>query len=324
MAKATIGLTTTRWEVVTRMAERWQTAFIVPEVKRLGYKQVGHDTPFAHNPAFRVVARQSQVLTGVGHGGRAEFTGDLFEPLLKKGGYPKWVVEGKMFMLLSCLTGAELGPDTIKKGAAGYHGYYEEYSFDSDPKYQARPESDPILRFFFLPWTEHVLDFIRGKTNWESWLREWNGYVKGVPETHDPQLRDLLCREANIMRCQGDPDARLVDGKIKYSEAAAKANTKGKKKEACVKPEKGKTKESEEAAWSEFKDLIREDRLEKAASMYQKFVNILPAERSRLVTCIPKAYLIPPAMPRAMIPLNIRLRTPFGKEFIKVVKGMPR
>jgi len=66
---------------------------------------------------------------GIGHGNYDVYTGHAGEHLLKVGAYDPIVVKDKAFHFLSCRTAAQLGPDTIAKGAKCYMGYNENFTF---------------------------------------------------------------------------------------------------------------------------------------------------------------------------------------------------
>jgi len=84
------------------------------------------------------------------------------------------------------------------------------YSFQWDPKYGfTKPENDPVIRLFFLPFMRATIGLLNGMTNREAHDLEYSEYMTNAERTSDPEIRDLLIREANIFEVFGDPNARL-------------------------------------------------------------------------------------------------------------------
>ena len=102
-------------------------------------------------------------------------------------------------------------PDLVENGASLAQGYEKSYAFNWDPKYGfTKPENDPILRLFFLPYVRSVIALLNGATNKEAFELERKQYLVNAERAEDPEVRDLLIREADIMKMFGDPDAKVV------------------------------------------------------------------------------------------------------------------
>jgi len=109
----------------------------------------------------------------------------------------------------NCLLGAQLLPELAQNGAF-CQGYVKTYSFQWDPKYGfTKPENDPVVRLFFLPFMRATIGLLNGMTNREAHDLEYSEYMTNAERTGDPEIRDLLIREANIFEVFGDPNAKL-------------------------------------------------------------------------------------------------------------------
>jgi len=202
------------YEGVTRMGALWIDTTLVPEVQRLGYNLRNLRDPLAQRPLYELLL-ESDFSFGVGHGSATTFTGGLQQPLLtseERGHYRKEAVEGGAFKYLSCLLGKELLPDLVKNGDALLcQGYRKTYSFMNDPRFFVKPENDATLALFFEGYSESVKALLNGATNEEACELERNVYLRNSRRTTDPEIRDLLLREAAILDFWGDSNARIVE-----------------------------------------------------------------------------------------------------------------
>ena len=113
---------------------------------------------------------------------------------------------------MSCLLGKKLLPQLVEDGAKLAQGYRKSYAFSWDPKYAfTKPENDPILRLFFLPYVRSVIGLLNGMSNKEAFELERKQYLVNAERAEDLEVRDLLIREADIMRMFGDSDAKVVE-----------------------------------------------------------------------------------------------------------------
>jgi len=203
------------YEPVTHAGTLWHDSFLIPEMERLGYGIKHLRDPLAQRSLYEVLL-ESDFTTGCGHGGESVYTGGLQQPLLSSeegpGHYRKEAIQGMSFKYLSCLLGADLLPNLVEDGAKLAQGYEESYAFSWDPKYGfTKPENDPILRLFFLPYVRSVIGLLNGMTNREAFELERKQYLVNAERAEDPEVRDLLIREADIMRMFGDSDAKVVE-----------------------------------------------------------------------------------------------------------------
>lgn len=70
--------------------------------------------------------------SGIGHGSPTVYTGHQGNIILQACNYDPAEVKGKAIHFLSCQTAKQLGPDTVRKGARSYAGYFENFTFVYD------------------------------------------------------------------------------------------------------------------------------------------------------------------------------------------------
>jgi len=201
------------YEPVTHAGTLWHDSFVIPEIERLGFRDKHLRDPMAQRPAYDALL-ESSFTTGCGHGGETVYTGGLQQPLLELGRrkYDEEAIRGMGFKYLSCLLGAKLLPQLVEDGAKLAQGYEKTYAFSWDPRYGfTKPENDPILRLFFLPYVQSVIALLNGVSNRRAFELERKQYLVNAERAEDPEVRDLLIREADIMRMFGDPDARVIE-----------------------------------------------------------------------------------------------------------------
>jgi len=207
--KKTILYSSSDYEPVTHAGTLWFDTLVVPEIRRLGYTRRNIRDPLDHKPLFHQFLDEADLVIGCGHGSETTYTGGLQEPLLECGKYDPQAVKGGGAKLLSCLLGSQLLPELAQHGMWS-QGYVKTYSFQWDPKYGfTKPENDPVIRLFFLPFMRATIGLLNGITNREAHDLEYSEYMTNAERTSDPEIRDLLIREANIFKVFGDPNARL-------------------------------------------------------------------------------------------------------------------
>ena len=119
------------WDPATKTVAEYRKKKLYPYFSKQGLKLTRLAGRLAMRILFRVRAQRKAVLfiTGMGHGSERVFTGHDCKTLLEVGNYAAQEVENKIIHLLSCKTGAELGPDTVKNGAIAFFGYAEDFIF---------------------------------------------------------------------------------------------------------------------------------------------------------------------------------------------------
>jgi len=201
------------YEPVTHAGTLWHDTYIIPEIERLGYGNDHLRDPLAQRPIYDMLL-ESDFTTGCGHGGPDCYTGGLQQPLLELGKrkYDEEAIQGMGFKYLSCLLGAKLLPQLVEDGAKLAQGYEKSYAFSWDPKYGfTKVENDPILRLFFLPYVQSVIALLNGASNRRAFEIEKKGYLRNAERAEDPEVRDLLIRESDVMVMFGNPNAKVVE-----------------------------------------------------------------------------------------------------------------
>jgi len=150
---------------------------------------------------------------GVGHGNRSIFTGQNL-------GHIFWVCDckelrGRVVFLLSCLVGAELGPDMVNdKGATTFIGYKEVFSWLQE-EFQD-PLEDPYGKSFFEPVLEIIYRLADGYTTREAYnasMAKWNYWIDYWTKSDDPYapaVLQLLIHDRNAQVLIGSEEARVT------------------------------------------------------------------------------------------------------------------
>jgi len=201
------------YEPVTHAGTLWHDSFVIPEIERLGYRDKHLRDPAAQRPAYDLLL-ESDFTTGCGHGGETVYTGGLQQPLLELGKrkYDEEAIQGMGLKYLSCLLGARLLPQLVEDGAKLAQGYEKSYSFSWSPQFAfTKPENDSILRLFFLPYVQSVIALLNGASNRRAFEIEKQSYLRNAERAEDPEVRDLLIREQDIMVMFGDPNTTILD-----------------------------------------------------------------------------------------------------------------
>lgn len=129
--KTTVLFAENTTDSVTTPFANYRIANVHPVFAAKGYNVVVNKGTNDTKINFETTAKKSLTVyaSGIGHGNYDVYTGHAGEHLLKKGAYDASVVKDKAFHFLSCRTAAQLGPDTITKGAKCYMGYNENFTF---------------------------------------------------------------------------------------------------------------------------------------------------------------------------------------------------
>ncbi len=129
--KTTVLFAENTTDSVTKPFALYRIAKVHPVFATKGYNVVVNKGTNDTKINFETTAKKplTVYLGGIGHGNYDVYTGHAGERLLQKGAYDASVVKGKAIHFLSCRTAAQLGPDTITKGAKCYMGYNENFTF---------------------------------------------------------------------------------------------------------------------------------------------------------------------------------------------------
>jgi len=74
-----------------------------------------------------------------------------------------------------------------------------------------KPENDPVASLFFEGYSESVKALLNGVSNEEACQLEKDIYLRNSQRTSDPEIADLLRREAYILDFWGDSSAKIVE-----------------------------------------------------------------------------------------------------------------
>jgi len=146
-------------------------------------------------------------LGGIGHGAYTLYTGHGGNHILEVGQYDPAEVAGKSIHFLSCQTGAQLGPDTVAKGARSYAGYTENLILVWD---DANTPNVNEFRLFAQADSTWDLQMCAGATAQQAFdatVQAFNAAAAQVPNT---AAATYLIWDRDHLRLSGDPAARIL------------------------------------------------------------------------------------------------------------------
>lgn len=114
-----------------------------------------------------------------GHGGTDCVSGQDYEILVKKG-VNEHILSGKIVYALSCSSGKELGPASIKAGAKAYIGYSEEFVFIFDEHQRTHPGQDNLGQAFSEPSNQVMISLLKGHTPREAYVASKKSYIRSI------------------------------------------------------------------------------------------------------------------------------------------------
>jgi len=150
---------------------------------------------------------------GVGHGNSKIFTGQNLNHIF-------WVCDcselrGRIVYLLSCITGAELGPDMINdKKATSYMGYKDVFVWVQSEFED--PLKDRYGKAFFEPVLEIIYRLADGYTTREAYnasIAKWNYWIDYWTKSEDenaPLVLQLLIHDRDVQVLIGSEEARVT------------------------------------------------------------------------------------------------------------------
>lgn len=121
----------------TQIVHDYRNQYVYPYLESRGFRLIYRQEQAALRENVESVARRNDIvyITGSAHGSdTACFGYDGYDslPIFEVGAYQPEKVDGKVVHLLSCQTGAELGPDFVKNGCRAYFGYRGIFTFPLD------------------------------------------------------------------------------------------------------------------------------------------------------------------------------------------------
>jgi hypothetical protein len=125
-----------------------------------------------------------------GHGSKKAITGQDNEILISTG-VNEDILNNKIVYSLSCSSGKELGPASIKKGAKSFIGYQDEFIFVFDEKCCARPEKDKIVGNFLDPSNQVIMSLLKGHAPNEACLSARKFFIRNIQKMLSTQSSSL-------------------------------------------------------------------------------------------------------------------------------------
>jgi hypothetical protein len=154
---------------------------------------------------------------GVGHGNADRFTGQNYDNIW-------WTCDcsqlsGRVVYLLSCITGASLGPDMVNNKKAKTNISYKE-TFTWIQASSQDPLVDKYAKGFYEPVMELIYSLADGLTAREAWnanMDKWNYWIDYWRKSSDPYAATVLQWLIHDRDCQvmfGDESARVVEAEV--------------------------------------------------------------------------------------------------------------
>jgi hypothetical protein len=145
-------------------------------------------------------------LSGIGHGNYDLYTGHAGEIILKVGAYDAAEVKDKAIHFLSCRTAAQLGPNTITKGARCYAGYDENFTFVWDNP------ATPVNELDLFKKSDSIFDIymaygFTAQQAYNAAIATFNASIAMVPGT---SAASWLSYDRDHLRLLGDPNTKIL------------------------------------------------------------------------------------------------------------------
>ena len=165
--------------------------------------------PISRRPFFSLFAPSSDVIIGTGHGMTDEYTAQDESLIWKVGQYDPREVKGKVIKLVSCFTGAQLGPDLVANGAKCFMGYDDDLTWIVDANYFAVPWNDPDAKLAFMPIVNSLQALLSGSTCGDAMAIERQGYIDSLSKTSSPLIMACLAFDLAHTVILGDENATV-------------------------------------------------------------------------------------------------------------------
>ncbi len=184
----TCTLVLSSFDLPSHSASGLLVRYIVPRVEP--FQLYG---PLARRPFFSLSAPSSDLIIGDGHGENDEYTAQGETVIWKVGQYNPREVQGKVIKLISCDTGAELGPDLVKNGALCFMGFDDDLIWIADSGYYGKPWDDPYAKLCLMPVIDSLQALLDGKTCGEAMAIEQAGFQTNAQNAADfPLLQSSI------------------------------------------------------------------------------------------------------------------------------------
>jgi len=175
------------FDLPTRSASGFLLRYVVPRVGPIPlYSVLDRRTP------FRLSSQQADVIIGMGHGDVDIFTGQNMGTILEVSKYSPREVKGKVIYLLSCQTGAELGPDLVHNGALSFIGFTDDYLWVADADLAATPWGDEMAAPCLMPAIEGINSLLDGETTKRAYDAQLEAYRRYAQSEEDELIQSLI------------------------------------------------------------------------------------------------------------------------------------
>lgn len=192
------------FDLPNRSASGFLLRYVAPRLEPVHLYSV-----LATRRPFQLSAPQSDIIIGIGHGDKDIFSGFNKSVILEVGRYNPNEVRGKVIKLLSCQTGAELGPDLIQKGALSFMGYTDDYLWVCDADMVFTPWADKMAAASLMPVMDGLNALLDGKTCREALDIELEGYERNAETESDELIRSCLLFNRDNAILLGSEEARV-------------------------------------------------------------------------------------------------------------------
>lgn len=171
-------------DAVTKPMAQYRIANVHPAFQSRGFTVVALTGVNDVRTNFVPQAKNSLAvyLGGIGHGNYSLYTGHGGDHILEVGHYDPAEVKGKVIHFLSCETAAQLGPDTVAKGAKCYTGYTENFIFVWDNT------ATPVNEFLLFAKSDSIYDLVIANSAttqqaYNTTIQAFNAAASQVPNT---------------------------------------------------------------------------------------------------------------------------------------------
>jgi len=196
------------FETATRWGAYWFNELVVKPAQEKGFNVIDLYKENAVRDVFlKAIDENNPIyITGVGHGNKETFTGNGYSVLLKVDDTETVKrAPARHFHLLSCETGAILGPKLIEYGAVAYQGYKVTFYFviSTFPNKYAEP--------FFQ--SDETIDraLFEGKTHREANKLAYNKFTEYVESPDTPSVcKSYLLWDRDGLVMYGDSDSTIT------------------------------------------------------------------------------------------------------------------
>ncbi|KKN87047.1 hypothetical protein LCGC14_0263170 [marine sediment metagenome] len=192
------------FDLATRSASGFLLRWIAPRVEP-AHLFAG----LARRKPFQLLAPQSDIIIGTGHGDVDVFTGQNEVVILEVGQYDPREIEGKIIKLLSCQTAEYLGPDLVKNGCVAFLGYTDDYVWVVDADLASRPWADDMAATSLMPVVDGLNALLDGKTAREAFEIELQGYLRNAEVEEDELIKAVLEFNRDNAILLGDEGAKV-------------------------------------------------------------------------------------------------------------------